>query len=209
MKKCLNKLFVFLSKNWLIICLIIIAILSFIDLKSYLWKTKLFINPGAFQNFLLLLAFEAASYYAYITYKMWKLNKDPVLRIQWNDLGRDNYFKQMKADKEFLYNTYTDLQIVNDGNGSARDLLIEVESTCSKELPRLRNVTSIGPSGSTQLRYEGWQLGSNRNREFNNEDRSYAEPFQIIISYTDSQGSKQQNVFIVDENYNDGFKILK
>lgn len=139
---------------------------------------------------------------------MWQINKDPMLRLQFNDLGRDEYFKKLKSEKEFLYNTYTDLQLINDGNGSAKDLKIEIKSLKGRELPKLRKVTAIGPGGKTQLRYDDWGK-NNRSREFNEEDRSYAEPYRITIKFQDAQGGKHTRKFEINEHYNDGFKIIR
>lgn len=165
------------------------------------------LNDIKLQNLLLLLAFLAAAYYAYITNKMWQLNKEPVLRIQWHDVGRDKYYKELQIQKPVLYNTYTDLQLINDGNGSARNLIITVEDLHNKEISQLRNVTSIGPHGKTQLKHEE-HIPINKSQVFNDEDRSYPEPFKITIDYEDVQKDKKQISFIVDGSYNDGFKII-
>lgn len=186
----------------------VIVIIPIVDYSGKVWGSKVFTGQSALNDLILFFAFLSASYYAFVTYKMWQLNKQPMLRLQFNDLGRDGYFKQLKIDRVFLYNTYTDLQLVNDGNGGAIDLDIQAGSLCGKELPKLRNVTAIGPNGKTQLRYGDWGKGSNRSREFNDEDRSYAEPYQLIISYSDMQGKKDKIKFKIDEGYNDGFKII-
>ena len=183
-------------------------IVALLDYLGWPWSPKVFFGDDSLNDLLLFFAFVAAFYYAWITNKMWQINKDPMLRLQFNDLGRDEYFKRLKTEKEFLYNTYTDLQLVNDGNGSAKNVMIVTKSLVGKDLPKIRNVTAIGSKGSTQLRYDDWGK-SNRSREFNNEDRSYAEPYQVTIKFDDVQGGKHTRVFKVNEHYNDGFKIIK
>lgn len=179
-------------------------------LFKYLWHL---LKPDSNESFYLLLAFITASIYAYYTYKIWKTSKDPVLRLQWRDISITNEepFKSYRrnSDKKIkkIYNTFTDLQLVNDGNGSAINLDISTEYlTVEKSIPKIRKVTSIGPHGQTQLRYVGYPT-INKGKIFNDEYQSYQDLFRITINYKDSAGGYNTNSFIVDEEYNDGFRI--
>lgn len=196
------------------------------------------------ESLLLLLAFDAAFYYAYITHKMWQNDKKPVLRIQWNDIGITNEepyatyrrrkdFEILKSDHikmfgnlvkgtreeekikdkarsyDHLYNSFTDLQIVNDGNGSALNIELDVRYKCdNRTVRRLKNITAIGPHGYTQLKYRD-HPGNNRHEIFNNETESYKSPFIIKVKYTDASKERGERIFESDENFNDGFNIIK
>lgn len=209
MKNYLMKIFKWFLKNVVVLFLLIFFVVSLLDFLSIFWEVVIFDREkNGLQNLLLFWAFGAAAYYAFVTHRMWQINKDPVLRIKWNDLGKDSYFQKLKKQHEDLYNTFTDLQLINDGNGSVRDIVITVKYLClKKSLPELRNVTAMGPRGYTQLRYKGDSL-SNRGRPFNNEFKSYQEPFVIMIDYIDIYRVNKKIIFEVDENYNDGFRIL-
>lgn len=209
MNECIKIFWIWFNRSFLFLFLCLMALIAFLDLVSWPWSSRLFfLDSSGLQNLLLFLAFEAAFYYAYVTHEMWQLNKEPVLRIQWNDLGKDDDFQKLKEKDSRLYDTYTDLQLVNIGKGSASDLIITVKYLYSKKsLLEIRNVTAMSPGGKTQLRYKGNDQ-SNRGRVFNDEYKSYTEPFRIKIDYKDINCENKKIIFEVDENYNDGFKII-
>ncbi len=214
-----------IKNNWLWLVLIILFLTAFLDLYSWLWKSIFFIkDKDGVQNLLLLGAFEAAFYYALTTHKLWQIEKDPVLRLQWHDIGSTDQalfkkYKEIIDDKNYrnkakqktiqkIYNAFTDLQLVNDGKSSAKDLTITVKyKNQNKVIEQLKNVTAVGPKEYTQLKYLV-HPGQNRHKVFNDEKKSYVEPFVIIINYKDSQNLSHGVEFESDEHYNDGFKII-
>lgn len=188
-----------------------------------------------------LLAFIAAAYYAHITKKMWESGKDPVLRLQWHDIGateqqpfkmyrekksfngnseeslRTNIEKQIRVERDRaktyfeIYNSFTNLQLVNDGQGIARDLKIKIGYLYqNKIICQVKRVTAMGsgPNSCTQLKYLE-HPGINRHQVFNDEFRSYKEPFRVVIEYKDAQDEDHAISFVSDERYNDGFRIEK
>lgn len=223
-KECLKKLWIWFNKSFLLLFLVLVSAFAFFDLMSWWWSALFFFKEdNGRQNLLLLLAFEAAFYYAYITHKMWQIDKDPVLRLQWYDIGttdqmsfrkykeiiNDNDEKQDKKDTiSYIYNSFTDLQLVNNGKAAARDLRIVTQyKNSNRVIDQLKNVTAMGPNGITQLSYLVHPI-KNRGKVFNDKERSYKEPFEVIISYKDSQNLTHKIKFESDEKYNDGFRIV-
>jgi cbb3-type cytochrome oxidase subunit 3 len=197
------------TKNFLFILFIIIFVIKII------FNEQLNVYGISWGDVILLGTFLAAVYYAYVTHKVWQLEQKPVLRLQWNDLGRNNYFLGLKEKGESesnknikeYYNTFTDLELINDGKGSARDVIFDIAYLYSaKDIPGLRNITQIGPHGTVQLRYKGL-IESNRHKIFNNEMESYKQPFKISVRYKNIEEEEIKCDFIIDEKYNDGFRI--
>ena len=72
--------------------------------------------------------------------KQTNLLKSPVLRLQWTDKGISEYFSILKKLDENKYWTYTDLELINVGQGPAKDIII-YPIKLGNEVYNLSNVT--------------------------------------------------------------------
>jgi len=206
----------------LIIVSIVLAIAIFLSVADAFWWNVVFNKSDiSLESFFLLLAFGAAYYYAYITSEILQVNKNPVLRLQWHDIGATEQqpFKTYRDEMVLgtdradtfnkLYNSFTNLQLVNDGNGSVKDLIIETSYlNQGKVIKQIKRVTAIGSRLYTQLKYMD-PPERNRHMVFNSEVMSYKNPFRIVVKYSDFKDNVDTICFISDERYNDGFRIEK
>ena len=126
----------------------------------------------------------------------------PLLRLQWSDKDVKETFLSLKKGNSKKFTSYTDLKLINVGNGIARDVKISPFNIDKKQY-KLMNVDVLASEHSAQLRYrEGF-----RHKGFL-DDENYKHKFIIPVKYKDVEGSKWLVKFELNVDYNDGFRII-
>ncbi len=126
----------------------------------------------------------------------------PLLRLQWSDKDVKETFLILKKYKKEKFESYTDLKLINVGNGMARDVKISPFKINKKQY-RLMNVDVLASGQYAQLRYrEGF-----KNKGFL-DDENYKHKFIIPVRYKDVEGSNWLVKFELDVDYNDGFRVI-
>lgn len=126
----------------------------------------------------------------------------PLLRLQWSDKDVNETFLVLKKSKPEKFNSYTDLKLINVGNGMARDVKISPFKIGSEQY-RLMNLNVLASGHLVQLRY---RAGFGHKGAL--DDESYKRKFVVPIKYKDVEGSRWSVKFVLNVDYNDGFKVI-
>ena len=126
----------------------------------------------------------------------------PLLRLQWSDKDVNDIFLILKKDKPEKFYSYTDLKMINVGNGLARDVKIGTFKI-GKEKHKLKSVDILASNDSVQLRY-----GTNLKQKGVLDDENYKHKFVVPVKYKDVEGSSWSVKFELNVDYNDGFRVI-
>lgn len=126
----------------------------------------------------------------------------PLLRLQWADKDINETFLVLRKSKSEKFHSYTDLRLINVGNGMARDVKISPFKIGGEQY-RLMNLNVLANGHLAQLRY---RVGFSHKGALDEE--SYEQKFVVPIKYKDVEGSRWSVKFVLDVDYNDGFKVI-